>query len=88
VELAEPRRNIRLTLLGVFILGILGKIAMGAGDLDFLRKLVVQLVLEEGDFVLELLFDFLGQIDHWALGASERALPGRLAGTCLATGGV
>jgi hypothetical protein len=34
----------------------------------------MQFVLQDGNFVLELLLDFLGQIDHWALEASGRAL--------------
>ena len=56
-----------MTLLGVLILGVFGKIAVRASDFDFLGKLVVELMLKGGDFVLELLFNFLGQVNHWML---------------------
>ena len=50
MKLAKSRRNVRLALLRVLILGVLGEIAMRASDLDFLGKLVVQFVLEDVRF--------------------------------------
>ena len=64
MELAKTRGNVGLALLGVFVLGVFGKVAVGARDFDFFRKLVVELVLEDGDFVLELLLNFFRKINH------------------------
>ena len=60
MQLAQPRGYEPLPFLGVFVLGVFRQVAVRARHLDFLRQLVVQLVLQGGYFVLELLLDFLG----------------------------
>src|SRR5687767_14823136 len=51
----DARVEDRLTLFGRFILGVLAQIAQLAGALNLLRKIDLQLALERGDFVVELL---------------------------------
>ena len=64
VQLGEPRSHVTLALLGVLVLRVFGKIAMGARNFDFFRQFVVELVLQGGDFVLELFLNFLCKINH------------------------
>jgi hypothetical protein len=60
VELGEARGDERLALFGVFVLGVFGEVAMGARYFDFFGELVVELVLESGDLVFQLLLNFFG----------------------------
>lgn len=63
-KLADARVDKALALLGVFVLGIFGKVAVGAGDRDFFGKFDVELVLELVDFFLKLLFDLCDRVRH------------------------
>ena len=56
-ELADARLDELLALLGHVVFGVLAEVAEGSGLLDFLRKLVNQLVFERVDFFLQFSFD-------------------------------
>ena len=58
VELAEAGGNVGLALLGVFVLGVFFQVAMSARHSDFLGEFGVELVLEDGDFVLSFFLIF------------------------------
>ena len=57
LQLAQPRADELLPLLGHVILGVFAEIAHGDGLLQFLGQFVVQLVLEGGNFLVELFLD-------------------------------
>src|SRR5580704_954609 len=63
-ELADFGVDVALALLGVFVLGVFGKVAVRAGDGDFLGKFDVEFVLQGVDFLLELLFNFGERVRH------------------------
>jgi len=65
VKLAEAGRDVALALLGVLIFGIFREIAMRARNFDLFRELVVKLVLEGGDFVLELFLNFFSKVFYF-----------------------
>src|SRR5882724_7752407 len=55
---------VALALFGVFVLGVLRKVAMRAGDGNFLGEVDVELVLQGINFLLELLFNFGKRVGH------------------------
>jgi hypothetical protein len=46
--------DVALAFLGILVLGVFGKVAVGAGDSDLLGKLDAEFVRELVDFILEL----------------------------------
>src|SRR5579871_118503 len=61
-QLADASVYESLSLLGVLILGVFGKVAVGTRDGDFLWKFDIQLVVELVNFFMQLLFDFRERI--------------------------
>ena len=64
-QVADSRVDEALAFLGEFVLGVFGKIAVGAGDGNFLGKLDVELMLQVVNFLLDLLLDLREWIGHW-----------------------
>ncbi len=56
--------DVALAFLGVFVLGVFGEVAVGAGDGDLLGKLDAELVGELVDFVLELFLNLGEWVGH------------------------
>src|SRR5580700_2165954 len=70
-ELADFGVDVALALLGVLVLGVLGKVAVRACNGDFLGELDVEFVLQGVNFLLELLFTFGERVRH-SYPASEK----------------
>src|SRR5688572_20600591 len=59
VELADPRLQVALPLLGRLVLGVFTQVAVLPRALDLLRQRDLQLVVEGADLLLELLLDLV-----------------------------
>jgi hypothetical protein len=59
LQLVQARVDEALALLGRMILGVLAQVAVQPGLEDLPGQFVAQLVLEQGDLVLQFLFDFV-----------------------------
>src|SRR5262245_9683211 len=81
-ELADARVDETLPLLGVFVLGILGEVAMRPRDRNFLGQLDVQLVFELVDLFLQLLLHLRDRVGH---APSPKRSQGCEAGRALTT---
>jgi hypothetical protein len=77
MQLAESRGDEGLALLGVFVLGIFGEVAVGAGLHELFGELIVKFMFELRDFSLQLPFEFFADVYHFVLcgtGPAQRAL--------------
>jgi hypothetical protein len=78
MQLAEPRGNEGLALLGVFVLCVFGQIAVSASLHELFGQLVVEFVFELGDFVLQFFLELFANVSHFFLAgavlASEQLL--------------
>ena len=75
VELTQTRRDEGLSLLGVLIFGVFLEVAMGARRHDLLGQIAMKLVLEDGDFVLQLLLILSAMSGIGRCGARGRRAP-------------
>src|SRR5579859_427257 len=64
LELADFGVDVALALLGVFVLGVFGEVAVRTGDSNLLGEFDVEFVLQGINFLLELLFNFGKRIRH------------------------
>ena len=79
LQLVQTRVDEPLAFLGRMILGVLAQVAVQAGLEDLPGQFIAQLVLQQGDLVLQLLFYFvrshrtiIGQSPGGATGAAPR----------------
>ena len=63
-EVADFGVDVALALFGVLVLGVLGKVAVRAGNGNFLREFDVEFVLERVDFLLKFLLNLCKRVSH------------------------